>query len=965
LESSHHESRTLPSLPQRTDRGERPEPRSAKPITFTARSAGTGDISRHHGGPKNNLPHLASGFVGRREEVAEVGALLGESRLVTLTGLGGMGKTRLALEVAAQLAPRYPDGVWLVELAAVSHPSRLAEVVADVLAGRDVRAQPQSAEDVAHRIGGRRVLLVLDNCEHLVNACAHLVEHLLQACPALDVLATSREALGIIGENNWTVRPLSLPDPVRVSAQSLVTGEAGELFLQRATEANPRFRLTDTSAATVAEICHRLDGMPLAIELAATRVSALAPADILDRLDDRFRLLNRGSPTAPTRHQTLLGTLEWSHDLLTPPEAALLRRLSVFASWTLSAAEDVCSGGAVLEADVIDHLAALVSKSLVAVEARNDGLRYHLLETIRVWACDKLDVASEASTLRRAHALWCLTLAERADKEFGGRHPKPWLDELEVEHDNLRAALGWARESQDVEIGLRLVTALANFWRLRGHIGESQRWLEWAVVAGEEAPAPLQAKTLRAAGLLRGLLGDVVSALPLLEQSSALYAETGDHEASVCVCNPTFLMFRNPRQALPVLGDRAASCRQTGDTNGLAHVLHPIGHVHYVLGATDDARRNFEECVRLGRGAADGEALRSGLLGLARVDLLVGDLIGAEAWAAEARALADDVEDAQDSASALGLLGEVARLRGRWVEAADLLADSLRLSHEVGWPLCVACALYFLGRLAESQGQTEAADLFEKSLSMSRTGEVPVFHEVRCLLGLGSAAAAEGDVGAATSHLLEALEMGQAIGDLVASAEALDRLSIVARSQGKADEASMLGHRSLELYHGVGALPAIASSLESLAGLAAEGRAEVAARLLGAAQALREPQGYARSQPDQARYELDAAQVRTALGAEAFAAAWAEGTALSADEAVAYALRGRRTSDRPTTGWESLTSAEKEVVRLVSEGMTNPEVGRRLFISPRTVGHHLTHVFDKLGIRSRGALIKELAGRDV
>lgn len=952
----------MPFVSQSADKEDRPEPRSGKPNAFTPRHGPPRD--RSHGGPANNLPHLASGFVGRREEVAEVTTLLGRSRLVTLTGPGGMGKTRLALEVAARAAGRYPDGVWLVELAAATDPTRLPEVVADVLPGRDGRTQPQ-LDDVARRIGGRRMLVVLDNCEHMVNACAHLVEHVLQACPALDVLATSRETLGIVGEHNWTVRPLSLPDPDQPGARSPALGEAGELFVQRATEANPRFALTDASAATVAEICRRLDGMPLAIELAATRVSSLAPADILERLDDRFRLLNRGSPTAPTRHQTLLGALEWSHDLLTPAEAALLRRLSVFAGWTLAAAEKVCSGGTVQQADIIDHLTALVDKSLVAVEARDEGLRYHLLETIRVWAGTKLIDASEASALRRAHAEWCLALAERADGEFGGRHPKPWLDELEAEHDNLRAAMEWARDAEEIEIGLRLVTSLAHFWRIRGHIGESRRWLEWAVVASAEAPAPLQAKALRAAGLLRGMLGDVVSALPLLEQSSALYAETGDHEASVCVCNPTFLMFRNPRQALPVLRERAASCRQTGDTNGLAHVLHPIGHVHYVLGATDDARLHFEECVRLGRGAADGEALRSGLLGLARIDLLVGDLIAAEAWAAEAQGLADDVQDAQDSATALGLLGDVARMRGRWDEAETLLADSLRLSYEVGWPLCVACALYFLGRLAESQGHEEAADLFERSLSMARTGEVPVFHEVRCILGLGSAAAADGDLGAATGHFLEALEMGQAIGDLVATAEALDRLSVVTRGQAKVDEAAMLGRRALELYHRVGALPAVASSLESLAGLATDGRAEVAARLLGAAQALRDPQGYARSQPDQARYELDVAQVRTALGDKAFAEGCAEGAALSADEAVAYALRGRRAPDRPSSGWDSLTSAEKEVVRLVSEGLTNPEVGRRLFISPRTVGHHLTHVFDKLGIRSRGALIKELAGREI
>lgn len=954
----------MPLLPQSAGKEGRPELRTAEPSAFSPRRGRVSwDAPHVHGGPRHNLPHSVSGFVGRREEVVEVGALFGESRLVTLTGPGGMGKTRLALEVAGRAASRYPDGVWLVELGALADPSRLPEAVADALPGRDHRAHPHSAEEVAHQIGARRVLLVLDNCEHLVEACARLAEHLMRTCPALDVLATSREALGIVGEQSWTVRPLSLPAPNQQSARSLATVEACELFLQRAAETSPRFRLTDEAAASVAEICRRLDGMPLAIELAATRVASLSLADILERLDDRFRLLNAASPTVPARHQTLLGALEWSHDLLTPAEAALLRRASVFAGLTLAAAEEVCAGGAVPRVDVVNHLAALVSKSLVVVEARDEGVRYHLLETIRVWAGVKLVDASESFAVHRAHAIWCLALAERAEEEFGGRHPKPWLDQLEAEHDNLRVALEWARDNGEVEIGLRLVTSLANFWRLRGHISEGQRWLEWGVVASVEAPVPLQAKALRAAGLLRGLLGDIVSALPLLEQSSALYAETGDDEASLCACNPTFLMFRNPRQALPVLGEKAAFCRRTGDTNGLAHLLHSTGHVQYILGAEDEARRHFEECVQLGRGAADGEALRSGLLGLARLDLLVGDLIGAEGWAAEARALADDVDDAGDSATAWALLGEVARARGQWDRAQGLLDESMRLAREVGWPLSIACALYFRARLAESQGHEEAGALFERSLSVARATEVPVFHEVRCLIGLGSAAAAEGDLSAAGGLFLEALEMAQGIGDAVASAEALDRLGTVARGQRKGDEAAMLGHRGLELYKQVGALPAIASSLESLAGLAAEGRSEVAARLLGAAQAIRDPQGYARSRPEQAAYELDLARVRSALGAEAFAAAWDEGAALSPEEAVAYALRGRRSRDRPTSGWDSLTSAENEVVRLVGEGLSNAEVGRRLFISPRTVGHHLTHVFDKLGIRSRGALIKELAGR--
>jgi len=875
-----------------------------------------------------------------------------------------MGKTRLALEVAGRATFRYPDGVWFVELGALAHASRLPEAVAAVALG-DHRTKPQSAHDVAGQIGDRRMLLVLDNCEHVVDACAHLVEYLLRACPAVDVLATSRERLGIAGEHNWTVRALSLPHPEGVSAQSLAATEAGELFLHRATENNPRFRLTDSTASTVAEICRRLDGMPFAIELAAVRVSSLSPADILERLKDGFRLLNTGSPTVPTRHQTLLGTLEWSHDLLTPAEAALLRRISVFASWTLAAAEEVCVGGPVERADVVDHLAALVRKSLVVVDERDGGVRYHLLETIRAWAEAKLGALSESTAVHRAHAVWSLGLAERADEELGRRHQKATLDVLDVEHDNLRAALEWARAAGEIDIALRLVTALATFWRLRGHIQEGQRWLDWAVVASVESPIPLQAKALRAAGLLRGLSGDIGSALPLLEQSSALYAGTGDDEASLCACNPAFLMSRNPRHALPMLQERAAFCRRTGDANGLAHLLFSVGQVHYIQGAADDARRHFEECVQLGRGAADGEALRSGLFGLTRLDLLLGDLIGAEGWAAEARVLAEDAEDAVDEAEALGYLGDVARARGRWDKARSLLTESDRLARQRGLPLSIACALHCFARLAESLGDREAGALFEQSLAVAHAGEVPVFHEIRCRVGMGSAAESEGDLGAAAGHLLDALDMAQAIDDVGPSAEALHRLSIVARRQGKGDQATTLAHRSLDLYHRIGALPGIASSLEALAGLAVDGRPEAAVRLFAAAQSLRDSQGYARSLPEEARCKRDLVELRSGLGTEAFATMWPEGAALSAGEAVAYALRGRRSADRPTSGWDSLTSAEREVVRLVGEGLSNPEAGRRLFISSRTVGHHLSHVFDKLGIRSRGALIKELAGREI
>jgi predicted ATPase/DNA-binding CsgD family transcriptional regulator len=899
--------------------------------------------------------------------MVDVASLLGQSRLVTLTGPGGMGKTRLSVQVALGLSAAFPDGVWMVELAPLTDPALLPEAVAAVVPGPQRRPGPCSAEHVASHIADQDLLLVLDNCEHLVAACARLVDVLLRSCPGLRVLATSREPLGVGGEHRWSVAPLSLPEPP-ADAASVQASEAGELFVRRATATSPSFRLTDAVAPTVAEICRRLDGMPLAIELAAARLGSMAPAEVLERLDDRLHLLTTGSRTVMVRQQTLAAALEWSHDLLSPAEAALLRRVSVFSGWGLKAAEEVCTGDPVERAEVVNHLAGLANKSLVVVESVDDRVRYGLLETIRVWARTKLDAASETAAVARRHAAWCVTLAEQAEEGLGGPHAQVWLERLDAEHDNVRAALEWARATADAQVGGRLAVAMAPFWRTRGHVGEGLGWLEWAVAARDELPVPLRARLLRATGLFRGMLGDVTAALPLLEESSALFVEAGDHDASLCACNVMFHMFKNPRQSLPGLEDKIDRCRRTGDTNKLAHFLWALGQAHFLLGELDAARLHFQECAELGRGEPDGEALRSGLFGLGRTAVVRGEPAVAEAAFQEARSQAEAMTDVDHVATALVQLGDLARTRGDWPQARRLLEESKALTNADGTPVDEARAMYFSGRLAEAEstnGDNGAGNLFAQALASARRSGGLGFHDVRCLLGLGWAAEANGDRSAATGHLLEALATGQAIGDAQATAQALDRLSRLARQDDRFEEADTLARRGLEIHHRLGDVAGIAASLESLGGLALDaGRVQIAARLLAAAQAVLDRAGYARSLPDQARADHDLDQLRAAMGEDELAAAMAEGATLTADEAVAYASRRRGARDRPVSGWESLTPAQREVARMVGEGLTNPEVGRRLFISPRTVGHHLAQIYQKLGIHSRGALIKELAGRD-
>ncbi|MCA1692686.1 MAG: tetratricopeptide repeat protein, partial [Actinobacteria bacterium] len=775
----------------------------------------------------HNLPHLPSSFVGRHQEVVDVASLLGASRLVTLTGPGGMGKTRLAIQVAVELTSQFPDGVWLVELAPLTEPALLPDAFGAVLPGLQHHPARPSAGHVASQIGDQSVLLLVDNCEHLVESCGHLVDFLLRSCPGLSVLATSREPLGIGGEQRWSVRPLSLPAPAEVDAASVQASEAGELFLQRATATSPGFQLTEAVAPTVAEICARLDGMPLAIELAAARLASLSAADVLERLDDRFRLLTTGSRAVMPRHQTLAATLEWSHDLLSPAEAALLRRVSVFAGWTPEAAQEVCAGGEVEPDEVVDLLGALAAKSLVIVETPDDRVRYSLLETVRAWARTKLEEAAEDAEVARRHASWCLTLAEQAEAGISGREPQLWLDRLDAEYDNLRAALEWARGTEDCELGVRLVTALATFWRTRGHLGEGLGWLEWAVTVSEECPPLLRAEVLRGTGLFRGMNGDMTSALPLLEESSALFGAAGDHDASVCACHSMFHMFRNPRQSLAGLGEDIDRCRRTGDTNKLAHFLWALGQAHFLLGELAEARRHFEECVELGRGEPDGEALRSGLFGLGRVAVILGEHDVAEAAFEEARAQAEGMADADHAATGLVLLADLSRARGDWGRARQLLDESMGLTNADGTPVDEARALYFSGRLAEAEaeatsGDNGAGDLYARALALARGADGLAFHEARCLLGLGWAADANGDRSAAAGHILEALATAQAVGDTVASAQAYDRLSRLARLDGRLDEADTLARRGLELHHGIGDLAGLAASLESVAGLAAD-----------------------------------------------------------------------------------------------------------------------------------------------
>jgi predicted ATPase/DNA-binding CsgD family transcriptional regulator len=600
--------------------------------------------------PANNLPLQLSSLVGRDRERTEAGMLLAERRLLTLTGPGGSGKTRLALAVANDAAEEFEDGVWWVALAALSDPELVPQAVASVLEVRERPGRP-STETLADHLASRDTLLILDNCEHLIDACETLASALLYACPKLRVLATSRESLGVAGETVLLVPPLTLPGPDHPPApKELEHYEAVRLFAERAGSTTPTFELTERNAPDVALLCRSLDGIPLAIELAAARTKVLSVAQISSRLADSFRLLKSESRTADPRQQTLAATLEWSHELLSESERTLFRRLSVFAGgFTLGAAESIRAGGDIRVDDVLDLLTRLVDKSLVSVaEYGGTEAQYRFLETVRQYGMEKLEESEETDGVGGRHALFFLALAEEVEPKINSADRPRWLKRLGKDHDNLRVALARSLDAEaQAEAGLRLAGALLWFWFHRGYISEGRRWLSKALsaeAATDGPPSPTtcaaRAKVLCGAGLLDWIQGDRAAARSRLEASVALW-------------------------------------RELGDKQGLAQALRILGHV--MLGQDDPsvARTLGEESVRLFRQCDDAFGLATSLATLGIIALTQEDHAAARVSLEESVAICRESGDDWALSLALRNLGITALKQGDHERAAALLGESL------------------------------------------------------------------------------------------------------------------------------------------------------------------------------------------------------------------------------------------------------------------------------------------------
>jgi predicted ATPase len=725
---------------------------------------------------RTQLPVRLTPLVGRASELGDVVDALDRSRLITLTGPGGAGKTRLALAAAKTAGESFPAGVHWVALAQINDQAIVGQAIATQLGVPDTPGQ-DAAEAVAEQIADHRVLVVLDNCEHLAEAAADVAEYLLASCPALVVLATSREALGVEGELSWQVPPLSLPkaEPAPTAA-ALARSDAVTLFEQRAQLVRPSFRVSDENAAGILWICRRLDGLPLAIELAAARMRIMSAAQLAERLDDIFAVLVGGARSAPPRHQALRATLDWSHDLLDADERAVFRRLAAFfGGFTLRAAERIAAGGEIRPDAMLEMLTRLADKSLLRVEHARGDSRYFLLAIIRDYAREKLEAAAETDSVRRAHLQYFTDLVERAaasieqvEAEAGRLEVE--LDRLDAELPNLRRAVEFALESGDAVAALRITGPLDRYAYLRGHYHEIRQWLDAAVTSGPDAPAGLRAKALLGGGRLALLQCDYAAAVRRLEAALRLY-------------------------------------RELADPRGIASSLQVLGSVAREQGRYARAVELHAESLAIAEAAEDRWAAASARSYLAFASWLQRDFAQAIEQAGTALATFRDLGDVEGVAWSLINLGTVARYQGDGERASALLTESLSLSEGIGFQEGIAWSVEQLGLLAAVDGDPAAVSLLRRSLEVHR--------------------------------------------------ELRDRWRM-------------------------------SSVLEDLSALAlAQGHPLQAARLLGAAEAMRDAIGTVIAPSERLQHNQTTAAVRTALGDEAFDAALRRGLLATSEELAA------------------------------------------------------------------------------
>ena len=851
---------------------------------------------------KLNIPIPLTSFVGREKELEEVAKLLLKSRLLTLTGAGGVGKTRLAIQVVADVMEMFSDGVWFLDLAPLSDPSLVPSTLINLL-GLQESGERSVTDLLTGYFRSRTALIIFDNCEHLIESCAQLIHSLLLSCEGLTILATSREALRVSGEIPYRVPSLAIPSSdVQCTVNDLANMESIRLFTERAAVISPDFTFNSQNALDIARICERLDGIPLAIELAAARTDVLSVQQIQKGLDDRFHLLTRGMRSSLPRHQTLRAMIKWSHDLLSEKERILYRRLAVFmGGWTLEAAKEVCSGNSIEASDILDLLSQLVNKSLILVEwKQGQETRYRMLETIRQYAGDRLLESDEREKLRQQHLTYFLKVAEQAEGGLRGAAKKGWMERLEVEHDNLRVALEWSleRNSAGLESGLRVAGALFEFWYRRGHYHEGREWLERVFAKVSLTNAHItkrtRAKALYALGVIFWFLSNYHQAWTHAETCLTLHQELKDEAGiahALSLLGLTARAQRDYARAIPLLEQSLAISRQLGDKQAICYRLHDLALVWWRHGEYKRAERFLDESLTFSFELGDTGSMAEIKAGLAAVAREQGNYHRAHTLFRESLSVFEELGNKYWIAGTLQDLGILSWRQGDYRQAEKQLEASLELFHKIGAQRAAARSLSVLGDVVLSQGDLKGArSLYEQVANITEAlGDK--LDKSRARQSLANIAFVEGDYATAQGLYEKSLARFREIHSKVDVASSLLNLGNIEWVCGNLDVARDFYGKSLRIRYELGNPHDIAASLERIAALATEhGQFARAARLFAAAAQMREATGAPLEPIARADYERDMAAIKAKLSGEKFAEEWALGRTLNLEQAIDFAL---------------------------------------------------------------------------